>query len=122
MGFEVVQGAFFQSGLVGGAQAHPWCATSLKGFLPAAGAQTPAVACFQAFEAKLGPGGAEVVTLGFGEFEEFVGDHGADGMQAKVIGADVAAAIAVEAGHRVFAAGFQFFAQYVYRFGHFHFF
>jgi DNA helicase II / ATP-dependent DNA helicase PcrA len=121
LGFEVVEGALFQGRLVGGTQAHSWRAAGFKRFLPAGGAQAPAVARLQSLKAKFGPGGAEVVALGFGEFEEFGSDYGADSVQAKVIGAYIAAAIAVEAGNRVFAAGFQFFAQYVYRFGHFHF-
>jgi hypothetical protein len=116
VGFEVIEGAFFQSGLVGGTQPDSWRTASFEGFLPAAGTQTPAVTGFQALEAEFGSGGAEVVALGFGEFEEFGSDYGADGVQAKVIGAYIAAAIAVEAGNRVFAAGFQFFAQYVYGF------
>jgi hypothetical protein len=120
MRLEVVQGAFFKGSPMGSPQSDPGGTAGFKGFLPPAGTQAPAIARFQAFEAEFRPGGAEVVALGFGEFEEFVGYHGADGVQAKIIRADVAAAIAVKAGDRVFAAGFEFFAKYVYRFGHFH--
>lgn len=72
---------------------------------PARGADAPAVSGFEAGEAVLGQWGGEVVAEGFGGIEEGLVDDAADGVDAEVFGAGLAAAGAVEAGHGLAAAG-----------------
>ena len=87
--------------------------TGLVDLEPAGGADAPAVAGFKAGEAVLGRGGAEVVAELFAGFEELRGDDGADGVHAAIVRAGVAAAVAVEAGDGVGAAGLERLAENV---------
>ena len=77
-------------------QAAPACWTCE----PAGGADAPAVAGFEAGETVLRHRGEEIVAEGLGGCEEGRVDDAADGVDAVVVGAGVAAAVAVEAGHR----------------------
>jgi hypothetical protein len=81
---------------------------------PAGGAQAPAVAGFEARKAVLRHGGREVVAEGLGGFEEGGVDDAADGVDAEVVGAGLAAAGAVEAGHRLAAADAERLAKDVF--------
>ena len=67
---------------------------------PTGGTDAPAVAGFKAGEAVLGHGGGEIVAESLGGGEEGRVDDAADGVDAEVFGAGLAAAGAVEAGHR----------------------
>ena len=91
-------------------QAAPACWTCE----PAGGADAPAVAGFEAGEAILRHGGAEVVAESFGGFEEGGVDDAADGVDAVVVGAGLAAAGAVEAGHGLAAADVEGLAEDVF--------
>ena len=71
---------------------------------PAGGTDAPAVAGFEAGEAELRHGSAEIVALGLGSREEWSVDDAADGVDAMVVGAGLAAAGAVEASHGLAAA------------------
>ena len=78
---------------------------------PARGADAPAVAGLEAGEAVLRQGSGEVVAEGFRGVEERPVDDAADGVDAKVFRAGVAAASTVEAGHGIAAAGAQRLAK-----------
>src|SRR5580704_7977709 len=80
---------------------------------PSGGADAPAVSGFEAGESILGHGGGEVVAECLGGSQEGGVDDAADGVDAVVVGAGVAAAVAVEAGHGLAAAGFQRAAENV---------
>ena len=73
---------------------HP----GLERLLPARRAQAPLVARLQPGEAELGMRGGQVVADRRREGQEFGGDPGAHGVDADVLRARVAAAVAVEAG------------------------
>src|SRR5258708_8747470 len=88
---------------------------AIERLLPAAGAQAPAIARFQAGEAVLRQGRAEVVAVRLGEGEKLRCHDDADGMQADILAAGVAATVAVEAGHRLLRAGLEWAAQGVDR-------
>jgi hypothetical protein len=81
---------------------------------PAGGTDAPAVARLEAGEAELRHGGAEVVAEGLGGFEEWSVDDAADGVDAMVVGASLAAAGTVEAGHGLAAADVEGLAQDVF--------
>ena len=62
-------------------------------------------------EAELGVRRRQVVADRRGEVQELGGDPGAHGVHADVLGAGVAAAVAVEAGERIEVAGLELFAE-----------
>ena len=84
---------------------------AVERFLPAGGAQAPAVAGLQAGKAILRQGGAEIVAVGLGKGQERRGRDHADRVQADILGAGIAAAVAIEAGDRLDGAGLQRAAQ-----------
>jgi hypothetical protein len=81
---------------------------------PAGGADTPAVAGFEAGETELRHGGAEVVAQSLGGLKEWSVDDAADGVDAMVFGARLAAACAVEARHGLAAADIEGLTQDVF--------
>lgn len=85
-------------------------------FLPAGGAQAPAISGAKTREMKLRPGCGEVVTAANAKFEEFLGHLCADDVQSYIFAPRIAAARAVESCQRVEAAGDERFAQHVFRF------
>ena len=93
----------FEGVLVSGFEDDRAGGTSLLDRKPAGGTHAPAVAGFEAGKAKLRHGSAEVVAERLGGFEEGSVDDAADGVDAEVFGAGLAAAGAVEAGHRLAA-------------------
>jgi hypothetical protein len=80
---------------------------------PAGGTDAPAVAGLEAGESVLRHGGGEIVAERFGGGEEWGVDDATDGVDTEIVGAGVAAAVAVEAGHRLAATGGQRLAEYV---------
>jgi hypothetical protein len=83
-------------------------------FEPAGGADTPTVARFEAGKAELRHGGAEVVSERLGGRKEGGVDDAADGVDAMVVGAGLAAAGAVKAGHGLAAADVERLAEDVF--------
>jgi hypothetical protein len=81
---------------------------------PAGSTDAPAVAWFEAGEAKLGHGGAEVVAQGLGGCKEWSVDEAADGVDAVVVRARLAAACAVKARHGFAAADVERLAENVF--------
>jgi hypothetical protein len=81
---------------------------------PAGGADTPAISGFEAGEAELWHGCAEVIAESLGGFEKRRVDDAADSVDAVVVGAGLATASAVEAGHRLAAADVQGLAEDVF--------
>ena len=79
-----------------GFEHHGWRNAGLKGLLPAACTEAPAVA--RAKARKAAPRRDEVVAAPLGEGQKVVGHAGADHMQAGIVGPRVAEAIAVESG------------------------
>ena len=109
----------FEGGFVGGFQDDLGGAAGVEGFLPAGGAEAPAVSGFQAGEAVFRLGRGEVVAAAFGEFEETVGHPGTDDMDAGIALAGAAAAIAEPAGEGFDRAGLEGRSEHVERFaGH----
>jgi len=87
--------------------------TGLVSFLPARGAQAPAVAGLQARETELGSRRREIVAAEARELEKFLRDLDADRVRAQIVVARVAAAVAEESRHRVLATRFERFPEYV---------
>ena len=87
----------------------------LQCLLPATHAQAPPVARRQAGEAVRRNGRREVVAARGGEGQKFGRHHGADDVRAVVVGAGLAAAVAVEARHRVAATVLEVAAEDVLR-------
>ena len=81
---------------------------------PAGGTDAPAVAGFEASETELRHGSAEIVAQSLGGFKEWSVDDAADGVNAMVFGAGLAAAGAVEAGHGLAAADVERLAENVF--------
>jgi hypothetical protein len=81
---------------------------------PTSGTDAPTVAGFEAGEAKLRHGGAEVVSQSLGGRKEWSVDDAADGVDAVVVWAGLAAAGAVEAGHGLAAADVERLAEDVF--------
>jgi len=104
---EELEGDDFEGVLVGGFEEDGAGGSCLLDCEPARGADAPTVAGFEAGEAVLRHGGGEVVAEGFGGGKERGVDDAADGVDAVVVGAGVAAAVAVEAGHGLGAAGLE---------------
>ena len=100
--------------LVGGFEDDRAGGSSLLNLQPPGGTDAPAVTWLETSEPKLGHGGAEVVAEGLGGFEEGSVDDTADGVDAEVFGAGLAAAGAVKAGHGLAAADFERLAEDVF--------
>ena len=96
---------------MGGFQDQLGCGSCIQGFLPAGRAQTPAVPRLQPGESVFRNRRGEVIADLLRKGEELGGHHGADRVQAGVMGAGLATAIAEESGHRIKGAGQQFPAQ-----------
>ena len=107
VGLEVFEGDEFEGVDVGGFEDDWGCEVGFEGFGPTRDAEAPVVAGFEAGEVVFGDGGGEVVAAAAGEEEEFFGHNGADGVEAFVIRAGAAVAVAVEAGERGGAAGLE---------------
>ena len=120
VGDEVAQLHPLQGGRVGRRQHDRRRHPGLERLLPARGAQAPLVAGLQSREAELGVRRRQVVADRGREGQELRGDPGADRVHAHVLGAGVAAAVAVEAGQRVEVAGLELFAEDVLCHGPFH--
>ena len=101
---QKLEGDNGQGGLVGGFEDDRAGCSGLLYLEPAGGADTPSVAGLEAGESVLRHRGAEVVAEGPGDAEELFVDDAADGVDAEVVGAGLAAASAVEAGHGLAAA------------------
>jgi hypothetical protein len=74
---------------------------------PPGGADTPAIAGFQAGESELRQRRTQIVAKKPGDTKKLFVNHAADGMDAKVFGAGLAAAVSIEAGHRLAATDLQ---------------
>jgi hypothetical protein len=101
----------FESVLVSGFEDDRAGGTSLLDLEPTGGTDAPAVAGFEAGKAKLRHGSAQIVAERLGGFEESSVDDAADGVEAEVFGAGLAAAGAVEAGHRLAATDIKRLAE-----------
>lgn len=101
----------FQRRNVRGVQVNARSHACVEGFFPARHAQTPAVARAQSGKTILRRGRRQIVALGARELQKFVGHHGADEVQAEVVFAGVATAIAQKSGQRVAATFAQRLAQ-----------
>ena len=107
VGAKVFEGDEFEGVDVGGFEYDWGGEVGFEGFGPTRDAEAPVVAGFEAWEVVFGDGGGEVVAAAAGELEEFGGHDGADGVEACVIGAGAAVAVAVEAGEWGGAAGLE---------------
>ena len=95
---EFLEGDELKGGDVGGFEDDGAGFAGFEGLFPAGDADAPAVARVQAGEGPLGAGGDEIVSDFDLVLEELLGQDGADEVQAAVLRAGVAAAVAVEAG------------------------
>ena len=90
---------------------HRWRASCVQSFFPAFDAETPAVPVFEAGKSVFRAWRTEVVALGLGEGEKISGDKGADGMEAAILCACSAVAVAVKASEWSGAAALEWAAQ-----------
>jgi hypothetical protein len=104
----------FQGGLMGGFEDDRAGGSGLLDLEPTGGADTPSVAGFEAGEAELRHGGGKIVAESLGCFEEGGVDDAADGVDAEVVGAGLAAAGTEEAGHGFAAADVERLAEDVF--------
>jgi len=111
---EELEGNDFEGVLVSGFEDDGAGRAGLLDLKPPCSTDAPAVARFEAGESVLGHWGAEVVAEGFGGLEEGRVDDAADGVDAVVVGAGLAAAGAVEAGHWLAAAEVEGLAEDVF--------
>ena len=113
MTLEIIEVDEFQRGDVGGFKVDGWRDTGIEGFLPAQHTQAPLVAGLEAGEVIFWVRRDQVIAHHLGENQKILGHAGTHGVNADIICAGVAAAIAEEAGERVIAAIFQLSAQYI---------
>jgi hypothetical protein len=97
--------------LVGGFKDDGAGGSGLLDLQPAAGTDAPVIAGFKAGKTKLRHRGAEIVAESLGGLEERSIDDAADCVDAVVVGAGLAAAGAVEAGHRLATADIKRLAE-----------
>ena len=109
-----LEGDDLQGVLVGGLKDDLAGGPGLLDLEPAGGTDTPAVAGLEAGKAPVRMRGAEVVAKGLRGCEEGCVDDAADGVLAAVFRAGVAAAVTVEAGEGLGAAGFERKAEDVF--------
>jgi hypothetical protein len=114
---QELKGDDLEGGLVGGFEDDGAGGSGLLDLEPTGGADAPAVAGFEALEAELGHRCAQVVAESFRCGEERGVDDAADGVDAEIVGAGLAAAGAVEAGHGFAAAGVERLAEDVFSAG-----
>lgn len=93
--------------------------TRLKGLFPALDAQAPLVAGLETGKIPLRNGSDEVIPPGLGKFQKVLGHAGADKVQADVIGAGSAAAVAIESCQRVKSARLQIATENIFGHGDF---
>jgi hypothetical protein len=111
---EQLEGNDLEGVLVGGFEDDGACGTSLLNLKPAGGTDTPAISGFETSKAELWHGSAEVVAEGFRGFEEWLVYDAADSVNSVIVGASLAAAGAVEAGHGFTAADVEGLAKNVF--------
>lgn len=111
MGFEDGEIDVFEDGEVGCFEDDGWGFPGGEGIGPAGDAEAPFIAGLEAGEVKFWAGCGEVVSGGFGEFEEVLGDFCTDGVEADVSGAGAAEAIAEVSGEGGGAAAFKLGAE-----------
>ena len=110
MALQVRQGDEFEGGGVGCFENHRRGHPGLQGFGPAGDAEAPAVSGVEAWEVGA-YGGGEVVASAGAEFQEVIGHDRADHMGAHVVAAGMTAAVAIEPGRGVGAAGLEWSAE-----------
>ena len=108
---EDLQWHHVEGALMGACQHHRCAAAVFMGTQPVERGDTPPVPRDQSGEAELRHRGTQIIADRPLVLEELGGDHRADGVQAAVLIAGRAAAIPIEPGHRVGAAGVQRFAE-----------
>jgi hypothetical protein len=111
---QQLKGDDLEGVLVGGFEDDGAGCSGLLDLEPAGGADAPAVAGFEAGKAVLRHGGGEIVAESLGCGEEGRVDDAADGVDAEVVGAGLATAGAVEAGHGLAAADVEWLAEDVF--------
>lgn len=117
MGAEVGEIGPLQRPGMGRLQDDLWRNAGLERLGPTRRAQAPPVAGAEPGKPELGPRGSEVVADRRAELEELGGDEHTHGVHPHVLGARVAAAVAVEAGERIHRAGLELAAENVLRHG-----
>jgi hypothetical protein len=114
---QKLEGDDLEGGLVSGFEDDGTGGSGLLDLEPAGSADAPSVAGLEALEAELRHGCAEIVAESFGGGEEWGVDDAADGVDAEVVGAGLAATGAVEAGHGLATAGVERLAEDVFAAG-----
>ncbi len=107
-GLELIQRDKFQARGVGGVQQNLWGFSFIVGFLPARGAEAPAVSGFESGEFVLRSWRAKVVSLREGKLKKLSSHDRADGVNPEVATTGVAKSVAVKSREGFIAAGFEF--------------
>ena len=111
---QKLEGNNFESVFVGGFENDRAGSSGFLDLEPSGSTDAPAIAGFEAGEAELRHGSAEVVAEGLGGRKEWSVDDAADGVYTMIVGAGLAAASAVEAGHGLAAADVEGLAENVF--------
>ena len=111
---EKFKGNDLQGVLVSGFEDDGTSGSCLLDLEPASRTDAPAIAGLEAGETELRHGGAEIVAESLRGLEEGCVDETTDGVDAEVIGASLAAAGAVEPGHRLATTDIERLAENVF--------
>jgi hypothetical protein len=111
---QKLEGNDLEGVFVGGFEDDRAGGSGLLDLQPASGTDAPPIAGLESCETELGHGGAEVVAQGLGGCKEWSVDEAADGVDAVVVRARLAAACAVKARHGFAAADVERLAENVF--------
>ena len=95
-----------------------WCPPGFERLLPAFGAKAPAIARLEPRKAEFGHRCRQIVADRLRERQKRGIELGADSMHPEILGSGVAAAIPIEASHRLDAAFGEWLAEDVARIGY----
>lgn len=115
MFFQIRKSDDLKGGGVSGVEHNSRRGIRVERFFPTACAQAPSIAWFQAREAVLRQGRAEVVSLRFGEHQELGRKDHANRVQSHILRSGITASIAIKAGNRGMRAGLKRPAKHVDR-------
>jgi hypothetical protein len=100
--------------LMGSFKDNGACCTRLLHLQPARGADAPPIARFQPCEAMMWHGCTEVITKSLGRGKKRRIDNTTDGVNTVVVGASLAAARAIKAGHGLATADVERLAKNIF--------
>ena len=105
--FEDVQGDHMQRCVFSCFESYRRCHSVVIGLFPAWGADTPVIARFEAREAEVGHGSAQVIALGLAVIQKAFRHHATDAVLPHVAGICAAVSISKPTCHRLTTTAFK---------------